>query len=86
MIKYLLPFAITDSGIMDGILFTACRNLALLPNNDFYAREMFKYNGKSIHAINESISRDGKTVTDSTIIKVLLLASAEVRPLSGYPT
>jgi hypothetical protein len=63
---------------MSGIFFAACRSLALLYDSGSYLRGAFKYNELFIRSINEAISEDKMTVKDSTIVKVLLLASSEV--------
>ena len=78
MISHLVPFAVTEPGILNGLFLSSCRSLATLSNNDSYLREAFKYNVKCIQLINEAISKEGVEVTDATITKVLLLSSAEV--------
>lgn len=78
MILHLVPFAITEPCILNGLFFSSCRSLAVLYKNDPYLREAFKYNEKCIRSINEAISEECAAVTDSTIAKVLL-SSAEVR-------
>jgi hypothetical protein len=70
-----MPFAIADSGVLNGILFAASRNLALLSSHGAYLEDAFRYNQQCIQSINKAIYKGGTLVSNSTITKVLLLAS-----------
>lgn len=77
-----MPLAMADATIMNGLFSESCRNLALLYKADRYLDAAFRYNEKLIQSVRESVSSEaGADSSDSTIVKVLLLASAEVRNL-----
>jgi len=81
MILHWIPFAMTDPTVMDGLFSAACRSLALLHKSDLYLRPAFIYNAKCIRSINEAISKkEAASCNDSTIVKILMLASTEVCP------
>lgn len=73
-----LPFAITDVGLINGILFTASRSLAALYNSKPYLLRALNYKGLCIQSTKIAISREGDDISDLTIAKSLLLASDEV--------
>lgn len=73
-----LPFAFTDVGLINGMLFIASHSLAALYNNDLYHLRALNYKVLCIHSTNMAISRKGDNISDLTIAKSLLLASDEV--------
>ena len=76
------PWALSDSGLLAGILLAACRSLAMHnPNDALYATLRLKYKSESIKAARLALSDKERSTCDFTIALVLLLASEEVRML-----
>jgi hypothetical protein len=82
MNKRLAAVTITETGLLHGGVFLmACRSLALRTNKPIYNIQALKYKGIMISITKEAIEKNTKegTIEDTTIIKVLYLASDEVR-------
>lgn len=77
-----LPFVVTDSGLLAGILLSSCRKLALRGHrgqaNYDYSQFAMVYKLECIRSVNEAIAAEGPTITETTIAKTLLLCSDEV--------
>ncbi|KAL7905471.1 hypothetical protein GGI35DRAFT_138434 [Trichoderma velutinum] len=78
---YWLPFVVTDSGLLAGILLSSCRNLALhghrLEANYDYSQFAMMYKLECIRSVNAAIAAEGSTITEATIAKTLLLGTDE---------
>lgn len=73
-----LPLAMTDVGLINGMLSIASHSLAALYNDKAYFLRALNYKGLCIRSTNMAISREGDNISDLTIAKSLLLASDEV--------
>ncbi|KAL7953844.1 hypothetical protein V8C34DRAFT_317832 [Trichoderma compactum] len=78
---YWLPFVVTESGLLAGILLSSCRNLALrghrAQENHEYSQLAMMYKLECIRSVNEAIAAEGLTITETTIAKTLLLCADE---------
>ncbi|ROV92987.1 hypothetical protein VMCG_09004 [Cytospora schulzeri] len=84
MIVHWVRLCLTDVGLLQGIFLASCRNLAKIHRNsanpaeaDMYEQRALQYRGECLRSMHESMSRDGKAVTDYTVGKALFLAFNE---------
>lgn len=73
-----VSYTITDPGMMNGLFLAACRSLANQTHEGIYAAQALKYKGACIRSVAKAIGDDVDSVSDSTVAKVLFLASDEV--------
>lgn len=75
-----VQLAATDAGMLCAIFLSASRSLsALQPPDSVFAQSALRYKGDCIRSVNESISHEGRALSDATIAKTLALASDAVR-------
>lgn len=81
MKSHWIPLALSDAGLLCGLLLVACRSLVLSKSavGDDYARMALAYKGECIKSTNQAVVAEGTSVSDATIAKVLVMASEEVR-------
>lgn len=64
--------------MMNGLFLAACRSLANQTHHGIYAAQALRYKGACIRSVAKAIEEEGDSVSDSTVAKVLFLASDEV--------
>lgn len=86
LLKEWIPLSFTDSGMMSGLLLTACRSLHdLYQNGPFqaapYLQLALKYKLALMRSISSDISKQGEqgaSIAELTIAKTIMLAGDEV--------
>jgi hypothetical protein len=78
MYSHWVSYTITDPGMMNGLFLSACRSLANRTHDGIYASQALRYKGACIRSVAKAIEEEGDNVSDSTVAKVLFLASDEV--------
>lgn len=88
MLHRWVPLAITDQGLLNGVLLAACRNLSRLAqrSNDAedqatrrsYAQLALGYKGKCMQSLRTAMESEKDRINDQTMAKVLMLATDEV--------
>lgn len=76
--------AIADAGVLASVLLSACRHLVEYCHGENYEELIFKYKGRCISGINESLMQEGNHISDLTIVKTFALASDSVSSASTY--
>ncbi|KAH6894523.1 hypothetical protein B0T10DRAFT_546022 [Thelonectria olida] len=74
-----LPMALSDVGLLCGLLLAACRHLTA-PSpvaSDDYTQMALRYKGVCIKSTNEAVVAEGTSVSDTTIAKALIMSSDE---------
>ncbi|KFY04029.1 hypothetical protein V490_00017 [Pseudogymnoascus sp. VKM F-3557] len=77
MYSHWVSYTITDPGMMNGLFLSACRSLANRTHDGIYASQALRYKGACIRSVAKAIEEEGDNVSDSTVAKVLFLASDE---------
>ncbi|KAK0721786.1 hypothetical protein B0T26DRAFT_673571 [Lasiosphaeria miniovina] len=74
-----VPLALTDPGMLDGLLTPACRSLHSLygDGRSAYWTCALSYKTACIVSLSQAISREGNNPRDSTIAKAVILAGDE---------
>lgn len=79
---YWLPFVVTDSGLLAGILLSSCRNLALRGHqaraNQDYLQNAMMYKVECIRSVNAAIAAERPIINEITIATTLILCADEV--------
>ena len=80
-----IPFALSDPGLLSGLLLSACRSLAPQDRqstaaSDDYSHMALRYKYECIRTTNNAITSEGMSVKDATISVVLFMCADEVRP------
>ncbi|KAH6989924.1 hypothetical protein EDB80DRAFT_163245 [Ilyonectria destructans] len=73
-----IPLAMTDPGMLNGILVPACRNLHSLQGEGQYLEMALRYKVACIVSLNMDLSEQGGKPGDSSIAKAIILAGDEV--------
>ncbi|KAK3348917.1 hypothetical protein B0T25DRAFT_609223 [Lasiosphaeria hispida] len=75
-----VTLALTDPGMLNGILISACRSLHSLHGGGphRYLEYALRYKMACIVSLNKAISEEGSNPQDSSIAKAVILASDEV--------
>lgn len=73
-----MQMAVVDRGVAAALFLNACRHLIQHTQQEKYHALILKYKGECIGDINLSLSKQGNTVADVTIVKTLILASDAV--------
>ncbi|KAL7938424.1 hypothetical protein V8C35DRAFT_292056 [Trichoderma chlorosporum] len=78
---YWLPFIVSDTGLLAGVLLSACRNLTINdrqgPVDCDYAQVATMYKVECIRSINAAIDADRCSVSDASVAKALMLCTDE---------
>ncbi|KAK0716176.1 hypothetical protein B0H67DRAFT_582536 [Lasiosphaeris hirsuta] len=82
-----ISLALTDPGMLNGILIPACRSLHSLHGGGphRYLEYALRYKMACIGSLNKAISEEGSNPHDSTIAKAVILAGDEVVLRSSAP-
>ena len=82
-----ISLALTDPGMLNGILIPACRSLHYLHGGSphRYLEYALRYKMACIASLNKAISEEGNNPRDSTIAKAVILAGDEVVLRSSVP-
>ncbi len=73
-----VSLALTDLGMLNGLLVSACRSLHSLYGGGPYLEYALRYKMACIVDLNRAITGEGSKPRDSTIAKAIILASDEV--------
>jgi len=75
-----VSLALTDPGMLNGLLIPACRSLHSLHGGDphRYLEYALRYKVACIASLNKAILEEGSNPRDSTIAKAVILAGDEV--------
>ncbi len=84
-----VSLALSDVGLLSGLLLAACRHLSLQSHRQeqYYLRPATQYKLACVQALNRAISVEGSSaISDATVAKAMVLAYDEVRhPHSQKP-
>jgi hypothetical protein len=73
-----VPLAFTDSGMLNGILISACRDMFALYGSGPYIQFALQYKASCISSLKEAILTEESKPSDASIAKAILLAGDEV--------
>lgn len=80
--QHWLPFVVTDSGLLAGILLSSCRAIALNGRqtqvNYDYSQIAMMYKVECIRSTNTAIAEERTSISETTIAKALMLCADEV--------
>jgi hypothetical protein len=77
-LKYWIPFALSDHGLIAGLLLQSCRSLEALNPCQSYTKMSTEYRLQCIQSTNAALSANSMQISDATIAKVMIMASEEV--------
>ncbi|KAH8879962.1 hypothetical protein GQ53DRAFT_813596 [Thozetella sp. PMI_491] len=80
-----LPLALTDPGMLDGILITVCRSLYALHGGGPYLQYALLYKLRCLASLQKSISKEGDRPRSASLAKAMLLAGDEAS-IGDFPT
>lgn len=87
MVKDWLRLALTDDGLVCGILLSSCRHLSHYGFQEHQIRQLaLAYKVTCLRALREVISMESKPAGDVMVAKALMLAFDEVRPNTRPPS
>ena len=74
-----VKLAITDAGMLNGILLAACRHLSIVyPERPHIEQSIFSYKAYSLRDLNDDLKSQHMPLSDLTVSKALILALDEV--------
>lgn len=77
--RHWIPLALTDPGLLNGILISACRSLHVLySGRSPYLNAAVRYKVSCIRSVNDDISKEPAAPRDATIAKAIMLSGDEV--------
>jgi hypothetical protein len=75
-----IPFVLTDTGLLNGVLVPACRSLHVLCGGKGpYLEAALSYKAKCIESLQHDLSDESAPPRESIIAKAIALAGEEVR-------
>jgi hypothetical protein len=75
----LIPLALTNPGLLDGILVSSCRSLHVLyDGKGSYLERALRYKLACIRSLNQEIMVESTMLQDATILKSIVMAGDEV--------
>lgn len=80
-LRYWIPLALSDLGLIAALFLQSCRSLEALNTSQSYTKMSTKYRLQCIQSTKAALSTNYATqISDSTIAKVMIMASEEVSP------
>jgi hypothetical protein len=84
MLRELIPLALSNPGLLSGILLAACRSLFKQEQNNYYVDLATFYKLACLRSMSELLAAQNRQVGDSEIAQAALLAADEVSYMSAY--
>lgn len=82
-LKYWIPFALSDLGLIAALFLQSCRSLGALNPCQNYVDMSTKYRLQCIQSTNASLATRATQMSDATISKVMIMAFDEVSASYG---
>ncbi|KAK1569853.1 uncharacterized protein LY79DRAFT_571106 [Colletotrichum navitas] len=72
---YFLQASLSDPGMLATTLLYSCRHMAAKQRNEIFSLQATKYRLHCIQSLNQTLTREGKDISQLTIAKTIALAS-----------
>ncbi|KZL73632.1 hypothetical protein CT0861_09675 [Colletotrichum tofieldiae] len=75
MASYWVHTALSDPGMLANTLLWSCRHMSAVQHREIYDLQATKYRFECIRLLNQTLTKEGKNISNLTITKTLALAS-----------